>query len=115
MFSCPGLTSSQKPPAMYFAGLALHLTYKQADVKSVEIIKRPKPSHDSSPRVPATAPAKQDNMNLMVYMREALNWTFGGYRSCAAVSGLAVDMVVYGKHGGLWESVTRAGASLTSK
>ena len=73
MFSWPGLASSQNPPAIYFAGLALHLTYKQADVKSVERMKRPKPSHDSSPSVPATAPAKQAEMNLMVYIREALN------------------------------------------
>lgn len=66
MFSCPGLTSSQNPPAMYFAGFALHLTYKHADVKSVERTKSPKPSQDSSPRVPATAPAKHAEMNLMV-------------------------------------------------
>lgn len=78
---------------MYFAGLALHLTYKHADVNRVDRMKSPKPSHDSSPSVPATAPAKQAEMNLIVYIRDALNWTFGGYRSWAAVSGLVVDMV----------------------
>lgn len=81
MLSCPGLTSSQSPPAIYFAGLPLHLMYKHADVKAVEKMKRAKPSQFSRPRMPAPAPAKHEAINLMVYTLDVLYWMFGGYRS----------------------------------
>lgn len=66
MFSCPGFNKSHSPPGAYLAGFALHFTYKQANVRSVENTKSPNPSHVSSPSVPAAAPAKQDDRNLMV-------------------------------------------------
>lgn len=93
MFSCPGFSKSHSPPGAYFAGFALHLTYRQAKIKRVENAKRPKPSQVSSPNVPAAAPAKQAERNLIVYTCEPLYWTFGGYRSWAASFGLEVDMV----------------------
>ena len=55
------------------AGFALHFTYKQPKVRSVENTKRPNPSHVSIPNVPAAAPAKQEDKNLIEYTFEALN------------------------------------------
>jgi hypothetical protein len=47
------------------------------EVKSVDDRNRAKPSQFSRPRIPATAPAKQDDMNLTVVSDE-FAWTFAG-------------------------------------
>ena len=88
MFSCPGLTSSHHPPGTNLLGRPLHLRERHADVSSVERTNSAKPSVLVNPSTPATAPAKQEDRNLIVYSRELLYCTFGGKRSCAAASGV---------------------------
>ena len=64
----------------------------QAEVRSVDRRNRTKPDQFSRPRIPAAAPAKQEEMNL-TFIKEVLAMTLGGYINCAVASAV-VDMVV---------------------
>lgn len=76
VFSCPGFTASRKPPWKYFLGFALRLKkWSMTEVKSVVKTKRMKPSQFSRPSMPATAPVKQDEMNLTLYTELLLKRT----------------------------------------
>lgn len=65
MLSCPGFANSLTPPGMNFDGRPLQLTtYRHAAVSNVEAAKNTKPCQFSRPRMPAAAPAKQEERNL---------------------------------------------------
>ncbi|KAF8878585.1 hypothetical protein CPB84DRAFT_328434 [Gymnopilus junonius] len=61
-------------------------------VRSVEAMNKMNPVQFSSPRMPAAAPAKQAEMNLVVCIEEFAR-TFGAYMRCAAVASGGVAMV----------------------
>jgi hypothetical protein len=64
------------------------------DVKSMAKMKRMKPSQFSRPSIPATAPVKQEEMNLTLYIELLLKRTWGPNRRCCWSSGVREDMVV---------------------
>ena len=76
VFSCPGFTASRNPPWKNFWGVVLRLKKcSTAAVKRVVKTKNRKPSQFSRPSIPATAPLKQEEMNLTLYIELLLNRT----------------------------------------
>lgn len=61
-------------------------------VRSVEVMNRMNPVQFSSPSMPAAAPAKQAEMNLVVCIEEFAR-TLGAYIRCAAVASGDVAIV----------------------
>ena len=60
---------STHPPGRYFLGFPpKFITNMQSEVNSVENMKRANPWAFSRPRMPATAPARLEEMNLIVEM-----------------------------------------------
>jgi len=113
--SCPGFINSINPPWKYFPGLPLQLTpYINADVKSVETKKRTKPVQFSKPRMPAAAPAKQAEKNL-VFVIEEFSITLGIKMSCDALSSVGVAMIVRLKASRQWLSSLLCGITLVEQ
>ena len=76
VFSCPGFTASRSPPWKNFLGFVLRLKkWSRRAVKSVVKMKKMNPSQFSRPSIPATAPVKQEEMNLTLYIELLLNRT----------------------------------------
>jgi len=77
---------------MYFDGFPRQLIKKMlAEVRRVEKRNKAKPFQFARPRIPAAAPAKQAERNLML-VKDPLASTFWGYMSWAACSD--VDIAV---------------------
>lgn len=85
-FSCPGFTNSIHPPCKYLPGFPLQFTIPTTTpVNSVANANSANPSQLVSPRMPATAPEKQDEMNF-TDARDELWRRLGPYISCADCS-----------------------------